>query len=356
VKINFVRLRNFRNVAFAEVDLNADSVWICGENAQGKTNLIEAVGMLAALRSFRTSSVEALIAHGQKSAAVLAGVEREGAASEVQIDISETREVLVDGEKTKYSDFIGRFPALAISSDDIKILRGSPEARRRDADMFVSSVDAEYFFALRRYHAALGHRNALLKSASSDEGFYEPFEREMAIAAETVSKRRAQWLEKLGETASEKYAALAEKNGEGAQLRLKVSCEISSVEDFAQTLAKERTSDIERRSTQRGPHRDDLKISIAGKDAKLYSSEGQQRSAALAIKLAQFEIQKTALKTEPVILCDDILGELDPYRSAAFWECLPASAQIIATSTAGAPTSGSRPNWKVVTAKGGNFF
>ncbi|MFR6032229.1 MAG: AAA family ATPase [Bacilli bacterium] len=176
MKINFVRLQNFRNVEFAEADLDSRSVWICGQNAQGKTNLLEALGLLPALRSFRTQNLKALVRQSCKEAAILACVETCGSEyNEIEIRISDRRSVRIDGsEIDKFSDYIGKFPALAMTSEDIRILRDSPDVRRKDVDMFISSIDPQYFAALKKYYAALPHRNALLKDGEQSSAIYEP--------------------------------------------------------------------------------------------------------------------------------------------------------------------------------------
>ncbi len=356
MKINFVRLQNFRNVEFAEVPFDAPSVWISGSNAQGKTNLLESVGMLAALRSFRTSDMKALIYQGQTQASILAEVEHETQGKcEVQIEISDKRKVFVDGEEIKYTDYIGKFPALAICSEDIRILRGTPEIRRKEIDMLLSSIDKEYLVALKRYHATMSRRNALLKEERPDPSVFDAFEYEMANSASVIANTRELWLPKLGELATSRYETLARENGESATLKMKSSCTLKTPEDFREMFKRERHDDTRVGITRKGPHRDDFKITIADKDAKLYASEGQQRSAVLAIKLGEFELQKRETSIEPVILCDDILGELDASRRAAFWDCIPQNAQVLASATTPAPQDGSRKQWKNISVKKGAF-
>lgn len=357
MKINFVRLQNFRNVEFAEADLDSRSVWICGQNAQGKTNLLEALGLLPALRSFRTQNLKALVRQSCKEAAILACVETCGSEyNEIEIRISNRRSVRIDGsEIDKFSDYIGKFPALAMTSEDIRILRDSPDVRRKDVDMFISSIDPQYFAALKKYYAALPHRNALLKDGEQSSAIYEPFELQMAEAAADISQKRQKWLDEIGEIAGIRYAVLARENGEDAKIRLKSPYSGYSAEDFSKLFERERNADLEARLTRKGPHRDDMAFYVAGRDAKLYASEGQQRSAVIALKLAQFEIQKRTTKTEPPILCDDILGELDAYRRAAFWDCVSPTAQVIATSTIPAPADGIRSDWKTITVSNGKF-
>ena len=355
VKLNFIRLQNFRNIEFSEVELATDSVWIFGKNAQGKTNLLEGIGLFNALRSFRTSATDALISKGQSQANLIAEIETEKLDKcEVQISISAQKEIFIDGEKiTRLNDYLGKFPMLAITNEDTKLLRGTPENRRKDMDMFISSISPEYFVALRHYHRALSQRNALLKSDCRDTTMFEAFEEEMATSANTILQIRRDKLNELGQIASQKYAILATECPDTAQINLKPNCDIENIENYRELLRKNRASDIEKRTTQRGVHRDDYKISIDNSDAKLYASEGQQKSAVIALRLAQFTMAKNYLGIEPVMLCDDILGELDVSRRERFWQCASPTAQIIATSTE-LPTSTLR-KWKILNAQHGTF-
>ena len=356
VKINFVRLENFRNIGFADVSLDCPNVWICGKNAQGKTNLLEALGMLCALRSFRTSEMSATVACGSSEARVLAGISHEKFGDcQVLLSISAKRRAFIGEEEIKFSDFIGRFPVLAMGNEDVKLLRGSPEVRRRDADMFISSIDGGYFAALRTYHNALAHRNALLRDGCQDPRVYSPFETQMAEAAKTLFDSRREVLGKLGELATQKYEILARENGESADIKIKPNCEVETAQSLLDVLEKNRPRDIERRTTSHGPHRDDFKILVVGRDAKTYASEGQQRSAVIALKLAQFDILRDVLGVRPVLLCDDILGELDASRRAAFWECVDPEAQVAATSTESAPDDALRGRWLTISVKSGEF-
>ena len=356
MKIKFVRLENFRNIGFADVPLDCPNVWICGKNAQGKTNLLEALGMLCALRSFRTSEMSATVACGSSEARILAGISHEKFGEcEVLLSVSAKRRAFIGDEEIKFSDFIGRFPVLAMGNEDAKLLRGSPEVRRRDADMFISSIDGGYFAALRTYHNALAHRNALLREACQDPRVYTPFETQMAEAAKTLFDSRREVLGKLGGLATQKYEILARENGESADIKIKPNCEVETAQSLLDVLEKNRPRDIERRTTSHGPHRDDFKILVGGRDAKTYASEGQQRSAVIALKLAQFDILRDALDVRPVLLCDDILGELDASRRAAFWECVDPKAQVAATSTEPAPDDALRGKWRTLAVEKGKF-
>ncbi len=357
MRVKFVRLQNFRNVGFSEADLDAQSVWISGANAQGKTNLLEAAGLLNAFRSFRTSQLNSLIKFGEKQASVLMGVSHEIYGDcEVRMEISSAqKKIFIGGEEQKrLSDFIGKFPALALCSEDMLLLRGSPSERRKFADLTISSIDADYFECLKRYHAALAQRNALLKQEDADGATFVAFETDMASSARVVYQKRQIHLERLADIAGEKYRILAGVGAEEAFIKLKSDCEIPTEAAYLEILAAERDSDRERGHTSSGPHRDDFQIFISGKAAKQYASEGQQRSLVLSLKLAQFALLEQK-GVRGVLLCDDILGELDARRRAAFWSCIDPETQVIATSTENSPEGGARRNWKTLRVSNGSY-
>ena len=175
------------------------------------------------------------------------------------------------------------------------------------------------------------------------------------VAKDFIAKVTEKALGELGRLATEKYGTIAREGGGGASIKIKPSCDIPSPDDFLKMLRSDRQKDAERRTTSRGPHRDDFKIEIGGRDAKMYASEGQQRSAVIALKLAQFEMFKKARSVMPVILCDDMLGELDRARREAFWSCVEPSAQVVATSTLEPPENSARGEWKAIFAQSGSF-
>ncbi|MBO6101622.1 MAG: DNA replication/repair protein RecF [Opitutales bacterium] len=357
--IKSLRLANFRNAELSQADFSGGRVWICGENAQGKTNLLEAAGLLHAARSFRSSKLAPLIRSGAQKAQILARVEGENRAeSEILIEISPSkRAVFVNGqEKKTLAEFIGKFPAMAISNADIKLVRGAPAERRKFADILISSVSPEYLAALRGYHAALAQRNSLLKSENADGALFDAFEFEMAKHAETINRTRAEFFDIIGEIAAQKYCALS-GGRECAAIKLKPNFPQKNAAEYAAAWKIERPKDRIFKTTLSGAHKDDFSIRISNRDAREFASEGQQRSIALSLKLAEFEIFKGRLSSIPVLLCDDILGELDSLRRAAFWECVDKNAQIIASSTtppdAGASSSG---KWQIISARAGSYF
>lgn len=359
MKIKFVRLYNFRNIELSEAEFASDSVWIYGQNAQGKTNLLEALGMLSAFRSFRTSKSAPLIRKSAACAQILIKLERENLGKcEVLMELSQkSKKIFVNSTECKsLAEFIGEFPAMAVCSDDIKLVRGAPSERRKFVDIFISGIDAEYFSALKRYHSALNSRNALLKSENYDEFLMESFELQMAQSAVKINADRAEYLKSLGRIATQKYSILSSQK-ESAALVFKPSADALTDSDFASILKANRARDAILGSTSCGPHRDDFLILVSGKVASEFASEGQQRSIVLSLKLAQYEMSKLAKSIVPVLLCDDILGELDSDRRAAFWSCIDNEAQVFATSTLPVHTAfGARKDWQALEVKSGNFI
>lgn len=356
--IESVRLCNFRNSELSEAAFGAPSVWIYGSNAQGKTNLLESCALLWALRSFRTSKTANLIRNGAETAQVLARLNHETLGKcEVLMEFSNSaRRVFVnDEEQKRLGDFIGKFPIMPVCNDDIKLVRGAPLERRRFVDMLISSMDARYFNALRGYHASLSSRNALLKEQNPDKFSLGAFEAQMAQNAMVLNEIRAVFFEKIGETAGRKYGILS-GGKEKTAIKLKPNFCAENIEDYQKLLFESRQRDFALGATSVGPHKDDFLIFVSGKNVRDFASEGQQRSVALSLKLAQFEIMKGGGEVMPVLLCDDILGELDEDRRSAFWSCIDAEAQVIATSTVSAPKNSSRTGWRLIRAEKGEYF
>lgn len=359
MRIKMLRLCNFRNIEFAEAKVDFPGVWIFGRNAQGKTNLLESLGLLGALRSFRTSKLANMIRYGQGMAQVCIELEHEFfGESKVLIEIAQgkTKVSVNDKKYEKLADFIGVFPVVVLSSDDIKLARGAPLERRKFIDMLISSLDMEYFEALKTFHSVLSQRNILLKDENSAPELFDAFELQMAEAASIVSLKREQYLNTLAEIAQEKYALLCEGR-ELAKLSLKPDVNFKNPGEYLKILQDERKKDAINGSTSSGPHRDDFSFLINQKNIKEFASEGQQRSIVLSLKLGQFDLLKRVRKSTPVLLCDDILNELDEHRRTAFWKTIDSETQVMATSTSPSPNNSPlRSEWKTLSVQDGKFF
>lgn len=358
MKINFVRLCDFRNIELSEASFSSQSVWIHGQNAQGKTNLLEALGLLCAFRSFRTSKTASLIRKSKACAKLLFEISHEilGDCTVLMQLGEKSKKIFVnDAECKGLADFIGEFPTMALCSEDIKLVRGGPAERRKFVDMLISSLDADYFRRLKAYHAALNQRNALLKQRNFDEVLMEVLEAQMASSAISINALRDEYLKSLGGIATKKYKILSSERESAAIIFKSAQLNLSEGE-YLSLLKSSRERDAALGSSSVGPHRDDFLILVAGASARDFASEGQQRSIVLSLKLAQYEMFKLAKSIVPVLLCDDILGELDSDRKKAFWACVDGGAQVFASSTSSAPESyGLRESWQSIEVSGGTF-
>lgn len=330
-----VRVQDFRNIEFAELDLQAPRTFLLGANGQGKSNLLEALGLVTALRSFRTQTMAALPRQGGGGALAAVYELEHDVEGRTQLELhigAGGRRVAVDGERvSRLGDFIGRFPVVSLSSADLMLLRGSPAERRRFVDLTLSAIDPAYYHALRNYHRGVAERNRLLKRGGSAAEL-SAFEAEIAPHAVAVAARRASGMQRLREELAAVYANIAEA-AEGPELVFKVNSPSEDVESVCRMLQDSRKRDQIMGSTQKGPHRDDFNLSLSVGGAKEYASDGQQRGLCVALRIAQARLFQEHLGLAPVLLADDVLGELDPHRKAGFWRACPPELQIIATGT-----------------------
>lgn len=328
-------LRHFRNVGFAALELAGRQHFLIGRNGQGKTNLLEAAGLVTALRSFRTTDNKLLIGHGQHCAALAFVIEHER-QGETHVTIKlhrEGKELWSDQARvTKLADHLGRFPTVVFSSQDMHLVRGSPAHRRRWLDLTLAAMDATYLRTLQTFTRALAERNALLKSGRAGAAELGAFEQTLAPAAVELMNLRSGGVGALGTELTRAYAKLSD-DAEPAGLVYAPNFSDASVDALRARLEAGRARDLQFRTTLVGPHRDDLQFSIRHTAARDYASEGQQRSFVLALRLAQAAWFQERSGVRPVLLADDVLGELDPVRRTRFWSAIDPASQIIATGT-----------------------
>lgn len=359
-----VTLQGFRNLSLATVKLEGSRTFLCGANAQGKTNFLEALGYVTALRSFRGAESRALIGLGQPQTGLAFAIEHEQ-FGESRVTISFTpqgREVTWEqGKVTRLADYIGKFPTVAFSSQDNQFLRGSPSLRRRWLDLTLAAMDPAYLVSLQSYTRAVAERNMLLKQGGRDTAALDAFEKELCIHAVSVMQKRAAGLVELSELFRVAHARLVPASdpirgiiGEEAGLVYAPDAVAAASEEFAAVLAKNRTRDMLLKTTERGPHRDDLELLLNQKPAKQFASEGQQRCLVIALRLAQAAYFKLKSGVTPVLLCDDVLGELDPDRRKKFWTSLEGEPQVIATGTSLPADDGTL--WQILNVENGNVF
>lgn len=357
MRLRKLTLRHFRNVGFAALELQGRQQFLIGANGQGKTNLLEAAGFVSALRSFRTTDNKLLIQHGQHVAAIACDLEHERLGpTKVTIKLRrDGKELWCDQTRiTRLADYLGRFPTVVFSSQDLLLVRGAPALRRRWLDLTLASMDAGYLRALQTYSRALAGRNALLKRGNAAAAELSAFEQILAPAAATLIAARTAGIEGLAARVTGAYARLCEGDAsERGGLRYEPDFAEPSAEALLARLESGRTRDAQFRSTLAGPHRDDFSFSARGTAAKDFASEGQQRSLVLALRLAQAAWFQEKSGTRPVLLADDVLGELDPARRRSFWASVDPESQVIATGTT--LPDAELGEWQVFEVKEGAF-
>lgn len=327
-------LQNFRNIPWAKLALQGRQTFLLGANGQGKTNLLEAAGFITALRSFRATDAKLLIAREKREAGLVCVVDHEQRGeTELTIKLKpEGRELWCDRERvTKLADHLGRFPTVVFSSQDMLLVRGAPAARRRWLDLTLSAMDADYLRTLQTYHRALAGRNSLLKRGSTDAEL-NAFEQQLAPAAADLVVQRREGIRELGARLSGYYAQLT-PDAEPAGLRYTPSFDGTSTSTWLERWMQGRGRDKQLRATMSGPHRDDFEFMVRQLPAADFASEGQQRSLVLALRLGQAAWFQARSGVRPLLLADDVLGELDPVRRSRFWAAVDPASQIIATGT-----------------------
>jgi len=328
-----LRLRDFRNYARLDADFPAGFHLFLGDNAQGKTNILEAIYLLATLRSFRGVAGGQMVRHGQKGYFVSATV-----SSQAEHDIklywsAAQRKLSLDAQPVrKLTDYLGVIRAVVFCTEDLQLIKGAGLQRRRYLDLLLAHTHPVYLPILQRYARALRSRNALLKQPRVDEAALESFTHELIESGRQIIQFRHQLLPAVADLARAAYARVA-RSAEALQLEYQPSVK----QDFAVELARNRARERTFRTTILGPHRDELLLRLDEKSAAKFASEGQKRSIAIALKLTQAEYLAGVHGVPPVLLIDDVMGELDAKRRAAFLPLLNrvqhARSQVFMTCT-----------------------
>lgn len=321
MRIERLRLRSFRNYEEADVRPAPGVTVLYGENAQGKTNLMEAVHLCCVGRSHRTSRDRELVRWGESEAYVQADVRRRDGVHQVGVALypneQKKKKITLNGDPIKrIGELMGQVNAVLFSPEDLRLVKDGPDGRRRFLDMEISQLQPAYFYALQRYARALNQRNGLLHELQLHRGdalfsTLEEWDAMLAQSGAVVLRKRAQYLAQLEEKAEEIHDALS---GGREKLKLRYAGCDADKEGLVRLLRAAREEDCRRGFTSVGPHRDDYKIIINGKDARAFASQGQQRTAALSLKLAEIEVMREETNEAPVLLLDDVMSELDVSR------------------------------------------
>lgn len=328
-----LRLRDFRNYARLDLDFSPGFHLLLGDNAQGKTNILEAIYLLATLRSFRGVGSAQMVRHGQKGYFVGGRIVGQGEHEVKMYWSAAERSLGLDGRPVRrLTDYLGVLRTVVFCTEDLQLVKGAARGRRRFLDLLLSQTHATYLPLLQRYALALRSRNALLKQPLADPAALEGFSRELIAAGEAIVRLRHELVPLFSPLARRAYARIT---SEAEELRLDYQPSVK--QDFAVELAQSRARERVYRATVVGPHRDDLELALNDRSAAQFGSEGQKRSLAIALKLAQAEYLTSLLGVPPVLLIDDIMGELDAHRRRGFLPLLgqahQSRGQVFMTAT-----------------------
>lgn len=356
MRLTQLNLESFRNIGSASLKFEHERQFFLGLNGQGKTNILEAIGMVSALRSFRTRDNSALIQHDKNQSGLFYNIKQEQMGdSEVTLTFSSKgkRLELDQNPVRSLGEYIGYFPCVVLASDDLQLIRGGPALRRRFIDEAFASVDKQYYKALARYQKCLKERNRLLKANDLDNAVLESFDKTMSEPAVALIQARHNKIRQLNESTQKHYARLA-SGKELASVTYKPDAEANESTAYQDLLGQSRKRDFRFGSTSIGPHRDDIHLELNGRLASEFGSEGQQRGLVLALRLAQITFSEAITGIAPLVLADDVLGELDAQRRKGFWETVSGHYQVFATGTI-LPPEADEQTWKIWKVENGIF-
>jgi len=354
VRLDRVWLSDVRSYSGAEVRLAPGLTALLGDNGQGKTNVLEAVAWLATLSSFRGAPTEAMVRRGSDRAIIRAEGEREGRPILIEAELvaSGRNRVLVNRQPLKRArDLLGVLRVTVFSPDDLELVKGGPGERRRFLDDALVASHTRYDALRSDVDRILKQRNALLKGAGGrlDESAaftLDVFDAKLVESGGALASARQNLLARLVPVLTEAYEAVAHGS---ADIGATYQAEWAGV-GLAEALVASRRDDLRRGVSTVGPHRDDVVLDISGMPARTHASQGEQRSLALALRLAAHRVVTEVTGSSPVLLLDDVFSELDPARSQALLANLP-DGQTLLTSASGLPP-GARPDLVLRVADG----
>jgi DNA replication and repair protein RecF len=357
VKLSHVSLTNFRNYRSLELEPAPGLNVFLGANAQGKSNLLEAIAMLGTGKSFRTSKESDTIFNGGEIASVsgLADVR----AGEVRLSCSiaatlrGTRKMYtINGQNVRYASFLGRARVVTFIPADLQLVGGSPSARRGMLNIALAQEQPLYYRALARYQKTVAQKNALLKDDRPDEDLLGIYDHGLIDAGTTLMLARSHYVTGLAIAAAEVHARWS---GRAERLEVRYAPDVpfevptfdAVAAAFAERLRDRAEAERARKLALVGPHRDDLILALDDGSLAAYGSQGQQRTAVLALKVAEYSVMRDRTGEAPLLLLDDVLSELDEQRADAFLDGVGAFEQAFVTATHLPARLGTAKTWHV---------
>ncbi len=317
MKITKLTADRFRNLREVVIEPAADMNVLYGDNAHGKTNLLEAIWMMTGGKSFRGSKDHELVAFEEKEAVISSTFEAGNRSQQMTMTIDKRRHATLNGlTLPTVKKLTGHFCAVIFSPDHLSLIKEGPEGRRRFADAACCQLRPLFMPVLADYTRVLAQRNNLLRAVKNgeqryDEFLMDTFDERLAQSGEKVRRFRREYIEKLAPFAQSIYDGLS--NGR-EQMTLRFEPKEQTAEELTALFKERRQTDMKMGFTTSGPHRDDFDIRIGDISARLYASQGQQRSAVLSLKLAEASLLSSGYNEKPIILLDDVMSELDSMR------------------------------------------
>ena len=338
MKINHITLKNYRNYKDCALDFDPFINIFIGHNAQGKTNLLEAIYVLSLSKSFKTNYFEELILFNEDFAKIEGNIESHHKEMNLEIVLSSLgkKASINHKEIKKSSDYVGYFNVVLFIPEDLMLIKGSPKLRRKLIDMEISKISPIYMYNLNKYHKLLKERNKYLKflhdeKKEADE-YLEVLTEQMALLQVDLIKKRIHFIELLNDISSSMYDYIS-LHKEKLRIEYKSSYKSADYETILNKYSKNYKRDIMYSQTMDGLHKDDMVMYLNDKDASTYASQGQQRSIVLAIKIGLLELIKKEIGEYPILLLDDVLSELDDIRQTKLLNLIQGKVQTFLTST-----------------------
>ena len=328
--IKSIYLKNFRNYREQTIELNSNANVFYGNNAQGKTNILEALYFAALGRSFRTFKENELIKFNHEYSNIVITYVKNDRENNIEINLNKGNKKIIktNGVKiNKSSEIVGNINLVIFSPDDITILKQGPALRRKFLDVLISQLKPKYLYELLEYNKILDNRNACLKSKNIDT--LDIWNDQLASKMEIIHKYRKEYIDKIQEKLVIIHPGLTDHKEE---ILIKYKTNFTSKEDFIETLKRNELNDLFKGYTTEGAHREDFEIYINDKSLNMYGSQGQHRTAVLALKIAELNIIKEEIGENPILLLDDVTSELDEHRVLSIFDVVK-EYQVLITCT-----------------------
>ena len=331
--IKKIKIKNFRNYINEEINLEKNINIFYGENAQGKTNIIESIFLCSLGKSFRAKKDIEMIKLNEENAIVEIEYEKSDREGKIKIELGNKKNIYLNGIKIKkLSELLGNLNIVIFTPDDINILKGGPQNRRRFLDIMISQLRPNYMHILNLYLKTIEQRNKYLrqiKEENRDENLIEIWDEKLAEYAIKICEYREEFINKIIEKIKKIHKNIT--NGK-EEIELKYITECKNKEKYLKILKERRKLDIIKGFTTKGVHRDDFVIYINEKEINIYGSQGQNRTAMLSLKLAELQVINDEIGEYPILLLDDFMSELDKNRRKNFLENIE-NTQVIITGT-----------------------